>query len=122
MFGESRLSGRNALFTLITSAQHWDGLVKVEGQRIRETEIGWSYVFGGVRTDYRLPIRLFGQDRASNLFVSKSQGSVYLEGYLPRFGHSAEYIVSLQELFVGPLIRHPPGFKQINPIGMLHSP
>ncbi|HMS82749.1 MAG TPA: hypothetical protein PKD12_03755 [Nitrospira sp.] len=45
-----------------------------EGQRIWETELDWSYVFGGISLGYRLPVHPFRQDRAVNLFVTYEPG------------------------------------------------
>ncbi len=46
----------------------------VEGQRIRETELEWSYAFGGVGLGYRLPVHPFNQDSAVNVFVTYEPG------------------------------------------------
>jgi hypothetical protein len=52
----------------------------VQGQRIRETEIEWSHVFGGVGIGYRLPIRPFKQDSAVNLFLTYEPGYRWFRG------------------------------------------
>ncbi|QPD04403.1 MAG: putative Outer membrane channel [Candidatus Nitrospira kreftii] len=52
----------------------------VEGQRIRETEIEWSYVFGGVGIGYRLPVRPFRQDSAVNIFLTYEPGYRWFKG------------------------------------------
>ncbi len=52
----------------------------VEGQRIRETEIEWSYVFGGVGIGYRLPVQPFRQDSAVNLFLTYEPGYRWFKG------------------------------------------
>lgn len=52
----------------------------VEGQRIRETEIEWSYVFGGIGVGYRLPVHPFRQDSAVNLFLTYEPGYRWFKG------------------------------------------
>jgi hypothetical protein len=52
----------------------------VQGVRIRETEIEWSHVFGGVGVGYRLPIRPFKQDSALNLFLTYEPGYRWFKG------------------------------------------
>jgi hypothetical protein len=52
----------------------------VEGQRIRQSEIEWNYVFGGVGLGYRLPIHPFSQDSAVNVFVTYEPGYRWFKG------------------------------------------
>lgn len=52
----------------------------VEGQRIRETELEWNYVFGGIGVGYRLPVHPFLQDSAVNLFVTYEPGYRWFRG------------------------------------------
>lgn len=46
----------------------------VEGQRIHETELEWSYIFGGIGLGYRLPVHPFRQDSAVNVFLTYEPG------------------------------------------------
>lgn len=46
----------------------------VHGQRIPETELEWSYVFGGIGLGYRLPLHPFRQDSAVNAFLTYEPG------------------------------------------------
>lgn len=52
----------------------------VEGRRIRETELEWSYAFGGIGIGYRLPVRPFRQDSAVNLFLTYEPGYRWFKG------------------------------------------
>jgi hypothetical protein len=52
----------------------------VEGQRIRESEIEWSYVFGGIGLGYRLPVHPFSQDSAVNVFLTYEPGYRWFKG------------------------------------------
>lgn len=52
----------------------------VEGRRILETEIEWSYIFGGVGLGYRLPIHPFKQDSAVNIFLTYEPGYRWFKG------------------------------------------
>lgn len=52
----------------------------VEGQRIRQSEIEWNYIFGGVGLGYRLPIHPFRQDSAVNVFVTYEPGYRWFKG------------------------------------------
>ncbi|MFO0773380.1 MAG: hypothetical protein U0172_01775 [Nitrospiraceae bacterium] len=52
----------------------------VEGQRIRATELEWSYAFAGGGIAYRLPIRPFSQDSAANFFVTYEPGYRWFRG------------------------------------------
>ncbi|WHZ13685.1 MAG: hypothetical protein OJF52_000519 [Nitrospira sp.] len=52
----------------------------VEGQRIRETELEWSYAFAGAGLGYRLPVRPFEQDSALNMFLTYEPGYRWFKG------------------------------------------
>ena len=52
----------------------------VEGQRISQSEIEWSYIFGGVGLGYRLPVHPFSQDSAVNVFVTYEPGYRWFKG------------------------------------------
>lgn len=53
---------------------------QVEGRRILESEIEWSYIFGGVGLGYRLPIRPLKQDSAVNIFLTYEPGYRWFKG------------------------------------------
>lgn len=52
----------------------------VEGQRIRTTELEWSYAFAGAGFAYRLPVRPFSQDSAANISVTYEPGFRWFSG------------------------------------------
>lgn len=52
----------------------------VEGQRIRQSEIEWSYAFGGIGLGYRLPVHPFSQDSAANVFITYEPGYRWFSG------------------------------------------
>lgn len=61
----------------------------VEGRRIPETELEWSYIFGGIGLGYRLPVHPFRQDSAVNLYVTYEPGYRWFKGSdetSPRYG------------------------------------
>lgn len=68
------------LFTLNNFIAPLGRSENVEGQRIRATEIEWSYVFGGIGIGYRLPVHPFRQDSAINLFVTYEPGFRWFKG------------------------------------------
>jgi hypothetical protein len=52
----------------------------VEGQRIRQSEIEWSFIFGGIGLNYRLPVRPFSQDSAVNVSLTYEPGYRWFKG------------------------------------------
>jgi len=61
----------------------------VEGQRISESELEWSYVFAGFGVGYRFPMTPFEQDSAINVSLTYEPGYRWFRGTndtSPRYG------------------------------------
>ncbi len=52
----------------------------VEGQRIRASELEWSYAFAGFGVGYRFPFIPFEQDSAINVFLTYEPGFRWFKG------------------------------------------
>ena len=52
----------------------------VEGQRIKESELEWSYAFAGFGVGYRFPFTPFEQDSAINVFLTYEPGFRWFKG------------------------------------------
>lgn len=63
-----------------------------------------------------------GSEKSGELAVFTNRQPVLTLLSPPRLGHGTKYLVSIQKLFVGSLIRNPSGFEQIDSIGMFNGP
>ncbi|HEV8328509.1 MAG TPA: hypothetical protein VGQ08_13590 [Nitrospiraceae bacterium] len=78
--GLRSLSNWSLIFTLDNFIAPLGRSEYVEGQRIRASELEWSYAFAGFGVGYRLPFNPFEQDSAINLVLTYEPGYRWFQG------------------------------------------
>ncbi len=95
--GSPRWNGWEAVFTFSNFTFPSGRSEDIEGQRIRDVEIQWNYVFAGLGVGYRKPLRPGHQDNALEITLTYEPGYLWFQ----RSKHTAPGFIVPSDTYEG---------------------